>query len=99
MTTSSTFDSQRSTALAAIERQQTLTKAAIFAAVAVEGVLLIAILATIDFSNTLERLVFLSAALAYLPLALGMMALAALVNRQARSILLALHMLSEEREG
>ena len=95
MTTNSS--SQRQTALAVLERQQTMAKVALFAAVAVEGLLLVAILSIIDFSRPLERLIFLCAILAYLPLALGMMALASMINRHSRMILHGLQMLSEER--
>jgi hypothetical protein len=91
------LDSQRQTALATMERQQTMAKVALFAAVGAEGLLLFVILSIIDFSNTMHRLVFLCAILSYLPLALGMMGLAAMINRHSRMILHGLQMMSEER--
>lgn len=87
----------RQTALSAIERQERYTKMAVAAAGAIEAILIAAILLAIDFSNPTHKLILLATLLTYLPLALGMMALASLNSRHTRSILLALQMVSEER--
>jgi len=91
------LDSQRNTALSAIDRQQNLAKAALLAGAAIEALLLVALLMTIDLKDHTQRIIFLSAMLVYLPLAAGLMAIAALINRQARSVLYALQTMSEGR--
>lgn len=91
------LDTQRNTALSAIDRQQTLARLAMFGAIAVEGLLLAAILFVIDFHDHTQRIVFLSAMMVYMPLAIGLMALAAMINRHSRMILHGLQMIGEER--
>ncbi|HVF39419.1 MAG TPA: hypothetical protein VM939_05915, partial [Gemmatimonadaceae bacterium] len=88
----------RMTALAAIERQERFTKLALFGAAVIEGILLAAILWVIDLSNPTQRLILLSTFLVYLPLGLGMLALASVNSRHTRSILMALQMIAEGRD-
>jgi len=95
MTTNDSVSPARHAALAAIEKQERLTRIAIIGAGIIEGVLLAAILMAIDLSNPTQRLILLSTFLIYLPLGLGMLALASHNSRHTRTILMALQLISD----
>lgn len=82
-------------ALDRLDRAQRRVTQIILAAAAAEAVLLGLILLTIDFSDSLHRLVFLSAVLTYMTLGLGLVALGAHVSRIQERLLVALELLRE----
>jgi Kef-type K+ transport system membrane component KefB len=80
-------------ALARLDRANRRVLQAIIAAAVVEAVLLMVVLVIIDFSDPVQRLVFLAAMLTYFTLGLGLVALGAHVSRTQERLLNAIELL------
>ena len=83
------------TALDRLERANKRVLQLILLAAAVEGVLFVLVLLTIDFADKLHQLLFLLSMLTYFTLALAIVALGAHVTRVQERLLTALELLRE----
>lgn len=96
MTTSAQeLDSIRRGVLDRMERGDRLVKGAIIAAAILEALLLIAAIRIADWSNPLDRLVFILSVLTYSVIACGLVALAGHISRSTGRVLIALESLSK----
>ena len=83
----SNIDAIRATALAKIDRAETIFKLSLFGAVLFEGLFLAGILYFADFKDPLHRLILCCTGIIYMPVILGLMALGAHVNRNTLRVL------------
>ena len=96
MTTSAQdLDSIRQGVLDRMERGDRLVKGAIMAAAILEALLLVAAIRIADWSNPLDRLVFVLSILTYSVIACGLVALAGHISRSTGRVLIALESLSK----
>lgn len=96
MTTSAQdLDSIRQGVLDRMERGDRLVKGAIMAAAILEGLLLVVAIVIADWSNPLDRLVFVLSILTYSVIACGLVALAGHISRSTGRVLIALESLSK----
>ncbi len=84
------LDTIRESVLDNMEHHERMVRLAIFGAVALEGVLLIIVLLTIDWRDATQKLVFVTSILSYSILALGLAALGAHVSRTVGRVLAAI---------
>ena len=85
-----TPDEIRQQALDTIERQERLYKIAFFGAVAIEGVFLVLFLFLMDLQNRTHTLLLVATVMSYTILALGLVALGAMSNRNTARIIRAI---------
>ena len=96
MTTSAQdLDGIRHGVLDRMERGDRLVKGAIMAAAILEGLLLVVAIVIADWSNPLDRLVFVLSILTYSVIACGLVALAGHISRSTGRVLIALESLSK----
>lgn len=88
------LDSIRQSVLDRMERGDKLVRGAIIAAALVEGLLLAAAIFLADWSNPLQRLVFILSILTYSVIACGLLALAGHISRSTGRVLVALESLN-----
>lgn len=84
------LDDIRGRVLDRMERSATLTRIAIFSAVAVEGLLMIIALLLLDWRDDMQVLLFVFSVLGYTIIALGLAALGAHVSRVGARVVAAL---------
>lgn len=84
------LDDIRESVLDRMERTARLTRLAMFAAVAVEGLLMVIALLTLDWSNDTQVLMFVFSVLGYTIVGLGLAALGAHVSRVGARVVAAL---------
>lgn len=96
MTTSAQdLDGIRQGVLDRMERGDRLVKGAIMAAAILEALLLVVAIRIADWSNPLDRLVFILSILTYSVIACGLVALAGHISRSTGRVLIALESLSK----
>lgn len=84
------LDEIRSGAITRMERTERNMRLGIFGAVLVELLLFVIAFSIVDFSNRIERLIFILAVLSYTIVALGLAALGAHVTRSVGRVVAAL---------
>ena len=88
------LDNIRQSVLDRMERGDKLVRSAIIAAAVVEGLLLAAAIFLADWTNPLQRLVFILSILTYSVIACGLLALAGHISRSTGRVLIALESLN-----
>jgi hypothetical protein len=85
-----TVDEVRDDVLSRIDRAQRNYKLAILSAAVVEGIFLLTFLLTVDFKNRTHLLILIGSVMTYTIVCLGLVALGALINRNALRVMQAL---------